>query len=318
MNSLLNLKKRRAIELGQMEAWLTQGLDARILRHDRILRPLLQSFLRMAGLLERGNKNARVPVVRTLHLTFDELPRTFNGFRILHISDLHIDGNPSLVAPLAELLSQVDVDLCVLTGDFRFATYGPCENIYPLLKKLLLSIRSRHGVVGVLGNHDWAEQIQPLEELGIRMLMNSGFGIHLEGKELWVSGVDDPHYYRTDDIHAALSGSSDSSFKILLAHSPDIYKEAADAGVNLYLCGHTHGGQICLPKLPRPLLLNARCSRQFAKGGWKYGQMRGYTTAGAGTSLLDVRFHCPAEVALIELLSSEHNIVAHQFQPKTT
>src|SRR4029079_2861599 len=101
------------------------------------------------------------------------------------------------------------------------------------------------------------------------------------------------------DLDAALSGVPEDACKVLLVHSPEVIARAAERGVDLYLCGHTHGGQVCLPGLG-PVVLNANCARRYARGTWRYGSMQGYTSSGLGTSCVPVRFFCPPEVAVIE------------------
>jgi hypothetical protein len=87
---------------------------------------------------------------------------------------------------------------------------------------------------------------------------------------------------------------------ILLSHTPEAYRRAAHAEYNLMLCGHTHGGQICLPG-GLPVLTDTASPRRFARGAWCYHGMIGYTSAGAGTSIVDVRLNCPPEVTLHRL-----------------
>ena len=87
---------------------------------------------------------------------------------------------------------------------------------------------------------------------------------------------------------------------ILLSHTPETYRQAADAGFNVMLCGHTHGGQICLPG-GIPVLTLADSPRALARGPWRYREMVGYTSAGTGTSIVDVRLNCPPEVTLHRL-----------------
>jgi predicted MPP superfamily phosphohydrolase len=70
--------------------------------------------------------------------------------------------------------------------------------------------------------------------------------------------------------------------------------------MDLYLCGHTHGGQICLPWIGPPFL-NARCRREYGSGEWRHNAMQGYTNRGIGTSTLPVRYNCPPEAAVITL-----------------
>ena len=84
---------------------------------------------------------------------------------------------------------------------------------------------------------------------------------------------------------------------MLLSHTPEVYHEAAQAGFDLMLSGHTHGGQICLPG-GIPVFTASKMPRTFARGSWRYREMVGYTSAGAGTCIADVRLNCPPEVTL--------------------
>jgi predicted MPP superfamily phosphohydrolase len=112
--------------------------------------------------------------------------------------------------------------------------------------------------------------------------------------------VDDPHYYRTHDLDLAFRGVPDQAFRILIAHSPEAYKEAATFCTHLYLCGHTHGGQICLSSWG-PVFTHSRAPRYTAGGRWQYQRMKGYTCRGAGASGVPLRFNCPGEISLITL-----------------
>jgi predicted MPP superfamily phosphohydrolase len=140
------------------------------------------------------------------------------------------------------------------------------------------------------------------EKYGIRMLVNEAIELRRLGQSLWIVGVDDPHKYQCDDLRLALEEVPLNGFKVLLAHTPEIFKEASDSGVGLYLCGHTHAGQIALPFMGAPIQ-NADCPREFGHGHWHYGEMQGYTSAGVGCSMLPIRFNCPPEIAIVELTS---------------
>jgi predicted MPP superfamily phosphohydrolase len=138
-----------------------------------------------------------------------------------------------------------------------------------------------------------------LENLGVRMLINEAIEITGRDGNLWIVGVDDTHL-GCDDLDAALRSVPKDGFKILLAHSPEIFDEAAAAEIRLYLCGHTHSGQIRLPKVGG-LLTNADCPRSYTHGEWHHSDMRGYTSSGVGCSFLPVRYNCPPEITVIEL-----------------
>src|SRR5260370_32522655 len=90
---------------------------------------------------------------------------------------------------------------------------------------------------------------------------------------------------------------SDGAFSKILSHTPEVYREAAHANFDLMLSGHTHGGQICLPG-SIPIKLEAVLPRRMGAGAWKYHNMTGYTSVGAGSSVLPVRLNCPPEITL--------------------
>jgi uncharacterized protein len=300
-----NLEKhlacRRAIEIAIRTGRRRNAhRDALVLR-DHIAEPILRAALQIMGLYARGIRNALEPVVRHLRFEFENLPESFYGFRILHLADLHIDGVNGLAEIVAERVAALPADLCVMTGDYRFAMEGPCDAVYSGMATVLSGVRAQHGVLAILGNHDESNIAVELEALGVRMLINEAVEISREGDRLWMIGVDDPHHYGCDDLDGALESVPSHAFKVILAHSPEMFDEAAAAEIHLYLCGHTHAGQIRLPGIGG-LLMNADCPRSFTHGNWQHGGMLGYTSAGVGCSLLPVRYNCPPEIALIEMV----------------
>ena len=115
-------------------------------------------------------------------------------------------------------------------------------------------------VYAVLGNHDWIETVPPMEAAGIRFLLNEGVRLERGGAALWLAGVDDPHFYEADNLEKAVAGVGRDETVVLLCHTPELFRQAAFGGVDLMLCGHTHGGQLCLPG-GRAVLTNARAPR---------------------------------------------------------
>ena len=271
-----------------------------LLLRDHVAAPILRAALQVTGLYSRGIRNALDVAVRQIRFEFENVPGTFDGIRILHLADLHIDGVDGLAEVIAERVSGLNTDLCVMTGDYRFAVDGPCDQVYPRLETILAHIHAPGGVFAILGNHDEAEMAVELEHLGVRMLINEAVEITRGGDGLWLTGVDDPHRYGCDDLEAACEGVPADAFKVLLAHSPEMFDQASAAGIDLYLCGHTHAGQIRVPGIGAPLL-NAACPRPYTHGCWKHEAMQGYTSAGAGCSLLPVRYNCPPEITVIEI-----------------
>jgi predicted MPP superfamily phosphohydrolase len=292
------LSKRRTIETAIQEHMWKDAHENSFM--DHMAAPVLNTFLKATRLYSRGVRNALRPVVRYVRLEFEDLPPSFDGFRILHLADLHIDALDGLAEVVADLISPLDVDLCVMTGDYRFKAQGPCDAIYPGLRTILSSIRTEQSVLGILGNHDESEIAIKLENLGVRMLINNAAEICLGDESIHVIGVDDPHFYGCDDLDGALEGVPEDGFKVLLAHTPEIFEEAARNGIDLYLCGHTHAGQIRLPILGE-ILQNADCPKAYAQGEWRHDRMLGHTSAGVGCSLVPVRYNCPPEIPVIEL-----------------
>ncbi|HWO99922.1 MAG TPA: metallophosphoesterase [Methylococcus sp.] len=260
---------------------------------------LLRGLLRAVSLYRRGQRNARVIQIRHNEFVLERLPPSFDGYTLLHISDLHLDMAADLPDALIDALGRVgSYDICVLTGDFRARTFGPYQAAIDAFARVRPYLKAP--VFGVLGNHDTIRMAPPLEDLGVRLLLNETVEISRNGASLYLAGVDDPHYYRADNLEKVVDPIPREAFSILLSHSPELYRHAAYSDFDVMLSGHTHGGQICLPG-SFPLLLNANCPRAFGRGYWRFGAMQGYTSCGSGVSILDVRLNCPPEITIHRL-----------------
>lgn len=259
---------------------------------------LIRNSLRLTGLYWRGRKNTTRIQIRHNHIKLAELPPAFDGYRILHISDMHVDMNDGVMHRLVDILLDLDYDICVLTGDYRGKTYGPIDKTI----EGMAYVRShmRETVYGVLGNHDTVRLVPSFEEMGITMLLNESIVIERENSRIHLAGIDDAHYYRVDNIEKTTDRVPHDEFSILLSHTPEIYRQAAHAGFNILLGGHTHGGQICLPG-QIPITLDARLPRHMGSGSWKFHNLIGYTSVGVGASIVPVRFNCLPEVTLHHL-----------------
>ena len=254
--------------------------------------------LKLTGLYRLGIRNAGRLEVRHNHIDFPNLPSEFDGFTILHLSDMHVEMSAPAMRRLAELVTTLEYDICVLTGDFRGKAFGPFDEAL----RGMAGVRSRLGeaVYGVLGNHDTVRMLPELEAMGIRMLLNESETIVRGKQRLHLAGVDDAHHYMAANLEKASARIPGGEFSILLSHTPEIFKQAAYAGFHLCLSGHTHGGQICLPGSV-PVTLSCDLPRRFGAGPWSYNGMTGYTSAGVGSSVIPVRFNCPAEITLHHL-----------------
>lgn len=258
-------------------------------------------LLRVTGLHKKGIQNA-ININCVHHsIAFESLPASFHKFRILHLTDLHIDGNPLMLDPLIEQISKVEYDICLITGDFRFCTHGKISGLITPLKKLIEVIKAPYGIYATLGNHDSQSMVEVFEKMDIVMLINESVKIRKDIDEIVLTGIDDVHYYYTDNAIHAMEQSPDG-FKIAMVHSPEMFDIAADNYYSLYLCGHTHAGQICLPG-GKPVFKHLYTGKNLTKGFWKLNGLIGYTSAGCGTSGIPIRFNCKGEITLFTLIS---------------
>lgn len=233
-----------------------------------------------------------------LTVSFPDLPAAFHGYRILHLTDLHLDNIHGTAAAAARHVSAMEADLCVITGDIRDNIHSPLGPLIERLGELVSAVRAPGGVLGVLGNHDSAAMVAPMESLGIKILINETVHLERGAERVHVTGLDDVHRFHTEDAHHALDNAPDG-FGIALVHSPEIADRAAKRH-RLYLTGHTHGGQICLPG-GRPIGTGLKSHRHLARGVWRHGPMVGYTNRGIGACVVPLRTFCPGEIALVTL-----------------
>jgi len=269
---------------------------------DRAL-GLFEFGLKKTGLFGLGHRRATQIRCNSFDLSFPHLPPAFDGFRILHLSDLHIDRFSGLDELIVEAVAGVQPDICVLTGDFRTADNGPYEHLLPMLDRVVKSANPGSGSYAVLGNHDDHAMGLAMEvQLNIRLLANETVGIQRGSDAIRLSGADDVNRFYTKDASDILSDCT-NEFGIALVHSPELAHEASQGGHALYLCGHTHGGQVCLPS-GRPIVTHLNNNKHLASGSWRVGSMEGFTNAGCGVSGPPVRFFSHSEIAVITLRSS--------------
>lgn len=297
----LHARLRLGIEADHEAQVFGQGINYFHFENLPFTHVLVQTCLKLTGFYKRGCRNAARPILRENYIRSKRLPKAFDGFSILHLSDLHIEMSAPAMSHIHGILPQIDYDICVLTGDYRAQTWGPYHAALAGTKALCAAIKQP--IFGVLGNHDTIRMLPDLEGMGIRMLMNESTAIERGEFRIQIAGIDDAHFYRADNIEKAASGISHDDFSILLSHTPEIYQQAAHAEFDLLLSGHTHGGQICLPG-GTPVTLDAVLPRRLGAGAWKYHGLTGYTSVGAGTSIAPVRFNCPPEITIHHLNSN--------------
>jgi uncharacterized protein len=223
------------------------------------------------------------------------LPESFNGLRIVQLTDIHHGLYfPVTALSLAiELTNKLEPDIVALTGDFVTRSRNYIEPV----AEMLSALRARDGVFAVLGNHDFrvdADEIAgALDRRGIEVLRNRHVTLRRRGQKFCLAGIDD-FLYRPD-LSRAMRGVQPGTPTVLLSHNPAIIEDAAELGINLVLSGHTHGGQVRLP-LIGCVYGRSDEKMRFKKGRDSLGGTQIYVSRGLGTVVLPVRYGCPSEI----------------------
>jgi predicted MPP superfamily phosphohydrolase len=291
-------RARLGIEKDHEAQVFGQGINFFHIENLPLSHAVISAILMATGLYWRGLSNAAKVELRENLIVSPRLPQAFDGFTILQLSDLHVEMSEAAMDRVVALLEGASYDLCVLTGDYRAKTWGPHEAAISGVARVRAAVRGE--VYGVLGNHDTILMVPALEAVGITMLINEGKIIERAGERIHLAGIDDAHYYRMDNLDKAAADIPPGAFSILITHTPEIYRQAAHADFDVLLSGHTHGGQICLPGRI-PITLDSVLPRSMGSGAWRYHDMIGYTSVGAGSSVVPVRFNCPPEITLHRL-----------------
>jgi len=291
-------RARLGIEKDHEAQVFGQGINFFHIENLPLSHAVISAILMATGLYWRGLSNAAKVELRENLIVSPRLPQAFDGFTILQLSDLHVEMSEAAMDRVVALLEGASYDLCVLTGDYRAKTWGPHEAAISGVARVRAAVRGE--VYGVLGNHDTILMVPALETVGITMLINEGKIIERAGERIHLAGIDDAHYYRMDNLDKAAADIPPGAFSILITHTPEIYRQAAHADFDVLLSGHTHGGQICLPGRI-PITLDSVLPRSMGSGAWRYHDMIGYTSVGAGSSVVPVRFNCPPEITLHRL-----------------
>ncbi len=221
------------------------------------------------------------------------------GIKIVFVSDFHITPNgQKKFDKLIDKINNENPDIVLSTGDF-VGGYKENETM-PIeeIAKNLTKIKSKHGIITVLGNHDWDTDgikiTKTLEANDISVLANSSKKIDICGKEIYIAGVEDLKT-KNPDIDKALIGTNQPT--ILLTHSPDVFPNVPQE-VNLTLAGHLHGGQIRLP-FWGAITVPSKYGNRYTTGKILEDNKTMIVTNGIGMSILPIRFNCPPEIVVI-------------------
>ena len=225
----------------------------------------------------------RVPSVKTVEIEVRGLPQSFDGFRLVQLTDLH--ASRLLEAPwmqaVVDKTNALNPDMIVITGDLIDGTVqARAADILPLR-----SLRADHGVYAIPGNHeyyaDYVSWMDAFERLGLPMLRNAHVRIASDDADIVLAGITDrvadTFSQASPDVLAALEGVADTDSVILLSHRPPGAALNAALGVDLQLSGHTHGGQIWGGHL-----LTKWANEGYVSGLYEVNGMQLYVSHGAG------------------------------------
>ncbi len=265
---------------------------------DTPLRDFVGNFSRFAryALAEANSLS-----VEKIEIRLKRLPKKLEGFRLIHLSDIHHSPFTSLehISRAVKIANSFKPDMFVLTGDY---VSHESEYIKPVAE-VLGKLSSEFGTFACLGNHDhWTDPELVTESFraeNISVLINEGIRFEGRGASFWLAGVDDYMVGKTD-LPTALRGAFPDEMKMLLAHNPVIIRQAARYDVDLVFSGHTHGGQVKLREDEKQVF----SKRRLKNGLHRRKDTQIYITRGIGTVVVPIRYQCPPEISLIELKSA--------------
>jgi uncharacterized protein len=213
----LHARQRLGIETDHEAQIFGQGINFFHLENWYSIHSVIRTTLKLLGLYGRGRRNAEQIQIRHNHVGSKMLPKQFDGFTLLHISDLHVDMSEGAMRRLNEILPSLTYDICVLTGDYRGATFGPFDAALEGLARARAHLKGP--VYGVLGNHDSIRMVPEHEEMGIRILLNECEPISRSDEAIYLAGIDDAHYYRVDNIEKAGRNSRARIFYFVVSYT---------------------------------------------------------------------------------------------------
>ena len=238
-------------------------------------------------------------------MVFRSLPRSFDGYRVAFISDLHFYGKVGAVElAVAEAINQMNPDLLLLGGDVVNQ-----KRHWPASVSYLKGLQAKGRKLCVLGNWEYRRTGGPSEysrwmgDAGFEVLCNTSVTISEGEESITIVGLDDPRYGKP----SAAAFVDTEGFTIALCHNPDVLLQLDRKPFSLLLCGHTHGGQIRLPLLG-PIFTPTKLGKKFLAGLHELEESQYvYITMGIGAGIPHTRIGCPAEVVMITLHSQKES-----------
>ncbi len=243
-------------------------------------------------------------IIERVSLPVEGLPAPLDGLTIIHMSDVHsgLFMTEARMKEYVRIANELEPDMVALTGDF----VATSSSQVPAFINAISGLRSRYGVFGCLGNHDmYTDSADALArgftQSGFHLLRNENRFIDIGGARLNVIGVDYVgSRWNPAGLEEVIRAVPLEGTTLLLMHAPQHFPEAARAGIDLTLSGHTHGGQIALT-IGDLLLTPARLSTMFIAGLFKIGKSHLYVNRGLGTTGPPIRINAPPEITHITL-----------------
>lgn len=240
--------------------------------------------------------------IKHYELYSEQLPDSFNGFRIAFASDFHYESRftSKRLPNTIRALQSTDADVLLLGGDYRGRNGGNLHELFTALEQ----VKTPYGTYAVMGNHDQGENDAPvrqaMQQTGIRLLEHKTDTLWKGNEYILLCGIRNPFDLKRNGISPTLS-LHPSDFVILLVHTPDYVEDTDVSNTDLALAGHTHGGQVSLFKRWTPAHFS-KYGNRFLTGLKHNSQgIPIIITNGLGTSRKDIRLFTPSEVVVIEL-----------------
>ncbi len=229
------------------------------------------------------------------------LPESLAGLRICHLSDIHVKPEPRDYGPLIKAAASTEPDLITVSGDLVDSRVSDISAAVSLMETLAQIAP----VYYVTGNHEerlppeiYAEVLKSLEDAGVHLLRDSSELFVMDGVAVNIMGVCDRKY---PDFDLIRSLEQDGLFNLLISHRPQFAKEYAEAGADLTVCGHAHGGQARIPFIGGLIAPDQMFFPEFYQGVHEFSGRYTVISRGIGNSLIPVRVNNRPEVVLIEI-----------------
>lgn len=250
--------------------------------------------------------------VSEYNITSDKIAYSFDGFKIVQISDLHNTKNKKLVKSLILEIKKQDPDIIVITGDIIDSKRYDLQVVVDFLKEL----KNLAPIYFVSGNHEvWSKKYDEISAMlindGVIILDNNFYKITIDGESIYVLGLKDPSFYPDEisnqinyDLEEVINTIDDSNcFKLLLSHRPEMFENYIQTDIDLILTGHAHGGQVRIPFIGGLIAPDQGLFPEYTSGMFSENNTSMIVSRGIGNSILPFRINNRPELVVVTLKS---------------